>query len=220
VSHQISLSSANIAIAVTVLLACVGGGYTLGNSDRDETISNLNLTIKGYEKANDLQLKDLIDSIDDTSRNLKLNVSDQRELNELRLSLDKLKKQKLLDDEIHLAEIEQLRVKIDAAQKMLIESQKRFSDILPIVEEKLPLKKNMLYARDTSIEVIPNLFYLGVSVIYGSSVVLKDDGNRVEIEMGQTKIFNRYGTVCHVRLMSASSARDEAVFDYGCTVKS
>ena len=219
-SHQISLSSANIAIAVTVLLACVGGGYTLGNSDRDETISNLNLTIKGYEKANDLQLKDLIDSIDDTSRNLKLNVSDQRELNELRLSLDKLKKQKLLDDEIHLAEIEQLRVKIDAAQKMLIESQKRFSDILPIVEEKLPLKKNMLYARDTSIEVIPNLFYLGVSVIYGSSVVLKDDGNRVEIEMGQTKIFNRYGTVCHVRLMSASSARDEAVFDYGCTVKS
>ena len=219
-SHQISLSSANIAIAVTVLLACVGGGYTLGNSDRDETISNLNLTIKGYEKANDLQLKDLIDSIDDTSRNLKLNVSDQRELNELRLSLDKLKKQKLYDDEIHLAEIEQLRVKIDAAQKMLIESQKRFSDILPIVEEKLPLKKNMLYARDTSIEVIPNLFYLGVSVIYGSSVVLKDDGNRVEIEMGQTKIFNRYGTVCHVRLMSASSARDEAVFDYGCTVKS
>lgn len=218
--HQISFSSANIAIAVSVLLACVGAGYTLGNSDRDDTISNLNLTIKAYEKANDLQLKDLIESIDDTSKELKLNISDQRELSELRQSFEKLKKQKQVDDENHLAEIEQLRVKIDSTEKALTESQKRYSNILPVIEEKLSFKKNVPYTRDTSIEVIPNLFYLGVSHIFSSSVVLQDDGNRVEIQMGQTKIFNRHGTVCHVRLMSTSGAGDEAVFDYGCTVKS
>lgn len=219
-SHQVSLSSANMTIAVSVLLACLAAGYKLGNSDRDETISNLSLTIKGYEKANDLQLRELIDLVDDTSRELKLNVSDQRELNELRLSLDKFKKQKQVDDESYLAEIERLRVNVESTQKALVESQKRFNDILPVVEEKLSFKKNVLYTRDTSIEVIPNLFYLGVGSVYGSRVVLKDDGDSVEIEMGQTKVFNRYGAICHVRLMSASSARDEAVFDYGCTVKS
>jgi len=218
--HQITINSANVAIAVTVIIACLAGGYKLGNSDRDDTISNLNLTIKSYEKSNDLQLKDLIDKVEVTSQELKLNVKDQRELNELRDSLDKLKKRKQSDDENYLVEVEQLRKKIEEVNNKLIESQKRYSNILPVVEEKLSIKKNVLFTRDSSIEVLQDKFYLGIGSVYGSSVVLMDNGRRVEIQIGQTITFEKYGTICHVRLMTASSARDEAVFDYGCSIKS
>jgi hypothetical protein len=215
-----SLSTSQITIGVTLFLASIAGSYTLGFSDRQDVISNLNNEIKNYKDLDKLNLKKLVTELKDNSGVIALTIKERREKDQLSKALDDSKKNHSKASEILLEEIDSLRTSLAESDSKLLERNNLYLELSSIISKKLTIKRNITHEKVSTIELIPDTYYLGLSSIYSNSVVLKDDGKSINIDIGQTKEFLHSGVNCYVRLKSADYVKDEAIFDYGCNLKS
>lgn len=187
----------------TVVVAAIGGAYTLGRDHKSDHINELNEKIASYEKSNSWKLPETLNHLNSISNELNSKIKLDRENSDLKKSINLLEKYKAeLENKLQNLEI----INIDTVSK----NKELNSAIKKILSENNEFLINVHESKD----VVKNHITIGVEAVYGSFARVNINNNGENLNVGNRRSYSFQGMVCNITLKKIY--RDGAEFSFLC----
>ncbi|MBN7821292.1 hypothetical protein [Bowmanella yangjiangensis] len=213
---ELKLDGKGLGITIPILLTIIGGAFYLGLSINSARVDHLKDIVKEYERSTQLDAPNLVSSINQSAKALKLSSSERKAFDVARERVDE-----------YASRVGTCEAKLENSNSKVIELTEGLANSKSICESNIQILKNelnsflaessILTAKGaTAVELIPNQVMLGVQSLYDGRAVVSINGETVFIDLGGKYRISSSNNNCNMWLTRIDRVEKEADFKLAC----